>query len=165
VVVYAITIFEQSADDDGLGLVHLPTTGWGWTEPRRIGFWNESLVDEQNGSWVSFRLLTPNAPSPTVTMSGQGSGAPYAWVTVTAMASNYTPPVTYEWTVNGSPACGNESSCEMNLGPGGSYTTFEVTVTDVALLTASGSQTVVACYGDPPCEQMAPRRAGSMVNR
>jgi len=58
------------------------------------------------------------------------SAEPYQWVTATATASNYAGPISYSWTVNGASACGNTSSCSAQVGDYGSYTTFQVTITD-----------------------------------
>jgi hypothetical protein len=101
-----------------------------------------------------FGQRDPVCPPPplSVAMSGPSSGAAYEWVTVTATVSNYVAPVSYEWTVNQAPACGNLSSCSASLGESGSYTRFDVTVTDAAQDTAYGYLIVFACYGDPPCE-------------
>lgn len=66
----------------------------------------------------------------SVTIEGPSTAPQYSWVQVTANVSNAIGQVTYAWTVNGSSACGNSSTCSAQLGQSGSYTTFAVTVTD-----------------------------------
>lgn len=90
-------------------------------------------------------------------MSVIGSAPAYSDVTAEASASNYLAPITYAWTINGSPACGNASSCTAQLGAEGSNTTFAVTVTDAEGQWSSSSANVMAQYSEcPSC--MAPRR-------
>ncbi len=91
-----------------------------------------------------------------VTTQGPGTASPYEWVTVSASTSYCTSPISYAWTVNGSPTCGNQSSCTAQVGDEGSYTYFGVTVTDGHEATASASHTVfVPWSGCPEC--MRPR--------
>jgi len=106
----------------------------------------------------------PPPPPLAVSMSGPGGGAPFEWVTVTATVSNYVAPVTYQWTVNGSPACGNESSCTAQLGGEGTYTDFAVTVTDARPATAYGYYTVFVYCVSPVCQE-SPRRPSAMTQR
>jgi hypothetical protein len=86
-------------------------------------------------------------PSFSIYLDGPTSGPAYSAVTVSAIASNYVNPIDYFWTVNGSPACSNTSTCTANLGSEGSYTTFAVEATDGAGSVASASLTVLAEYG------------------
>jgi len=99
-------------------------------------------------------------PSFSVSVDGPSSGPAYASVTVTASPANYVSPVHYIWTVNGAPACGDETSCMGTLGAEGSYTLFAVTATDGAGSQATGSRSIFAEYsGCPECN--APGRAPS----
>ena len=124
----------------------------------RVVFSPISGVEQDLGPLTTF----PQQPPPlTVTMSGPGAGMPYEWVIVTANVSNYVPPVTYEWTVNQSPACGNENTCGAYLGAAGTYTDFAVTVTDAAPATAYGYLSVFACTDG--CEPESPRLPSASI--
>jgi hypothetical protein len=100
----------------------------------------------------------------SVAMSGPTVGQPYEWVTVSATASNGDAPLTYEWTVNQSPACGNESNCSVYLGDQGTATDFEVLVTDADLDTGYGNWSVWAECVSPPCDNR-PQRSAAMTQR
>ncbi len=100
-------------------------------------------------------------PPLTVSFSGPGTGQAFEWVTLTAQPQNFIGTVSYAWSVNGSPACGDQSTCTAQLGGEGSYTTFAVTITDGYPHTASNSSNVFAEYaGCPGC--MAPARSNTV---
>lgn len=89
--------------------------------------------------------VTVNIPPPlSVSISGPTVDTANTYVTMTATASYGTQPYSYAWTINGSPACGNQSTCTGQLGVQGSYTDFAVTVTDADQNTASASREVFA---------------------
>ncbi|GIW52048.1 MAG: hypothetical protein KatS3mg081_1403 [Gemmatimonadales bacterium] len=97
-------------------------------------------------------------------ISGATTAPAYSWVTVTATVSgSYTPPLTYSWAVDGSPACGNSDSCTWQLGAAGSYTTFTVEVTDAQGAVGSASLTVAAEYAD--CQTCMKPRGGDVLRR
>ena len=78
---------------------------------------------------------TTSEPAPPPPMSvdagGPGTAPEFSPVTVTATVSGgYTSPLTYSWKVNGTPACGNGNMCTASTGAAGTFTVFEVTVTD-----------------------------------
>jgi hypothetical protein len=66
----------------------------------------------------------------SVAIQGPSTAPQYSWVQVSANVSHANGQVSYSWTVNGSSACSNNSTCSAQLGSSGSYTTFAVTVTD-----------------------------------
>jgi hypothetical protein len=86
----------------------------------------------------------PPPPPMTVTISGPSTWPPYQVVTVQALVSYGTPPFTYSWQVNGSPACGNQSWCSRTMGARGTSVYFYVTVTDVDGDHASDYHIVIA---------------------
>lgn len=93
-------------------------------------------------------------PPMSVSLDGPGTGQAFESVTMTATASHYSGPLTYNWTTNGSPACGNQSTCTGQLGDEGSYTSFAVTVTDSIPQTAGNSTNVFAEFsGCPGCNR------------
>lgn len=84
---------------------------------------------------------------PTVSVSGPMEATEYTLVTVTAHPSGGDSPYSYSWTVNGSSACSNATTCSAYLGASGTFTTFDVTVTDAATVTGSGGKLVNSCPG------------------
>ncbi len=94
---------------------------------------------------------------PVVSLSGPSSAPQYTDVLITANASDGETPYDYAWTVNGSSVsqCGDQSTCEAEIGAGGTVTTFAVTVTDADQLTASAQHGVTAecpLGPDNPCQ-------------
>jgi hypothetical protein len=92
-----------------------------------------------------------------VSVSGPRTDTAYAYVTATAHASGGVTPYSYAWTINGTTACGNSSTCSGYIGAAGSFTSFAVTVTDYYNFTASNSLLVSAC----PPPGRAPQITGS----
>jgi len=107
----------------------------------------------------------PPPPTCTVTsMSGPYSAWPYEWVTVGVNTAGCATPVTYSWTIDGYPTCGNENTCGGWVGAEGTYTTFAVTVTPAQGAPAYGSLSVWVPYGG--CEFGCPEKVqvpGGMV--
>jgi hypothetical protein len=88
--------------------------------------------------------------APSVVVSGPTTANEYSDVTVTATVSGGVSPYSYAWTIDGDPTCGNESSCTAQIGAGGYYCRFAVTVTDAQQQTASGFHDVYACPPQAP---------------
>ena len=80
-----------------------------------------------------------------VSVSGPRSDTAYAYVTATANVSGGVAPYSYAWTVNDTTRCGNQTTCSWYIGAAGSFTSFDVTVTDAYQFTASGALSVNAC--------------------
>jgi len=80
-----------------------------------------------------------------VSVSGPQTGVEYSYVTVTASVAEGAAPFSYSWTINGSPACSNQSTCNGQLGAAYTSTSFAVTVTDANRQQASASTAVTAC--------------------
>jgi hypothetical protein len=151
--IYGYAVAEESYDDDGIGIVQLPHYASGWSEPRQIGFYDQNLVNQEDGSWARFQLIDPIPPL-SVSMSGPTVGQPYEWVTVAAtVVSDYVAPLSYSWTVNGVPGCGNQSTCGASLGGEGTATQFDVTVTDAAQSVGYGHRSVYVECTAPPCAE------------
>jgi hypothetical protein len=88
--------------------------------------------------------------NPTPPMSVQIRG-PIGWpayeeVEVLAVVSNGTPPFTYEWEVDGSPACGNQNTCSATMGGPGTSVSFWVKVTDGDHHEDTDTHVVMAMY-------------------
>jgi hypothetical protein len=76
-------------------------------------------------------IVAPAPPPPmTVEIRGDDHWPAYQVITVQAIVFHGTPPFTYEWEVNGSPACGNQNYCSATMGAPHSPTFFFVRVTD-----------------------------------
>lgn len=106
-------------------------------------------INDHLGVELNYYGDPPPPPVFSVTIDGPGSGQPFDSVTVTAVVSNGAPPFNYEWTVNGSPACGNQSTCGARLGGEGTATSFSVTVTDAQSKTAFDDHVVnVPCQSE-----------------
>lgn len=86
----------------------------------------------------------------TVTVDAPALDTAYHSVAATAMVSHGVSPFTYAWTINGSPACGNQNTCTGQVGAQGTITTFAVTVTDSSSppQQASGQAQVYAQWSD-----------------
>lgn len=83
---------------------------------------------------------------PTLILGGPTTGKPFTLVTVTATASSGVPPYTYSWRiVGGTGSCGNQSTCTVRLGAGGTFTNVFGTVTDSKNLQAAAEWTVNSC--------------------
>jgi hypothetical protein len=80
-----------------------------------------------------------------VHVSGPREATEYTLVTATANVSGGVTPYTYAWTVNDTTACGNQNSCSAYLDSAGTFTSFDVTVTDAYNFTGSGGILVNAC--------------------
>lgn len=154
--------------DDEVGEARIPSC---WTSSGGTAFvLRYSNPSHDSNGWVKldyrFGQRDPICPPPScvVHASGPDTATPFAWVTVTATTSNCSDPVTYNWTINGSPACGDEASCTGQVGDEGSYTTFEVTVIDGRGATPSDALTIfVPFQGCPECLVPAKSRAGRSV--
>lgn len=105
--------------------------------------------------------VTVDVPPPfSVSISGVDADTAHKSVTMTANPSNGSSPYTYAWTINGSSACGNQSTCTGQLGDQGTYTSFAVTVIDATPDTASASKNVYAQWSD--CQNcLRPAHGGS----
>lgn len=98
-------------------------------------------------------------PPLTVVVSGPDKAPEFSSVQVTATVSNFTAPLTYAWTKDGSPTCGNTNTCTGTIGAGGSFTNFAVMVTDGDGDRASNSHNVFAEH--PECQDcLKPRGPG-----
>jgi len=83
---------------------------------------------------------------PSLRLSGPTTGKPFTLVTVTATASKGYPPYTYSWRITGGTgSCGNQSTCTVRLGAGGTFTNFFGGVTDSRGLVALAEWTVNSC--------------------
>jgi hypothetical protein len=74
----------------------------------------------------------------------------FSWVTATAVLQNGISPFAYSWKINGSPACGNQSTCQGQLGGAGTFKTFKVTVTDATSDQATAQKSVMAEHDECP---------------
>jgi hypothetical protein len=93
----------------------------------------------------SFNVWAPSPPPPmTVTINGPDTWPAYQQVTVQALVSYGTPPFTYVWQVNGSPACSGQSWCSYNMGAPYTSAYFYVTVPDADQDQASDYHVVIA---------------------
>lgn len=111
---------------------------------------------------VSDIVNPPPPPHPSVSLTGPQYANAYSYVTVYATASGGTPPYTYSWTVDGSPYCGDATSCTAQLGAGGTTTWFTATVTDSLSRQGSASLGVYACpSGAAPCQAPASKSGGA----
>jgi hypothetical protein len=86
----------------------------------------------------------------SVSVSVQDTGEPFSWVTATAVLQNGISPFAYSWKINGSPACGNQSTCQGQLGGAGTFKTFKVTVTDATSDQATAQKSVMAEHDECP---------------
>lgn len=132
--------------------------------------WNHTINPNSESPSCNFKVtstattvdLYHNPPPPYASLTGPDYGNAYSYVTVDATVGGGTPPYTYSWTIDGSPACaGDTTSCTGELGAGGTTTTFTLTVTDANSKQGSGSWGVYACQGTAPCQGPAKSRSGA----
>src|SRR5574341_296974 len=150
--------------DDDVGEARVPTC-WPSSGPTYFALYLSDASHTWNGNArLDFRFgqRDPICPPPSfsVSVDGPSSAPAYSSVTATAIPANYVSPVHYVWTINGTSACGDATTCTGNLGAEGTYTEFAVTATDGTGSQATGSRSIFAEYsGCPDC--MSPGRAPS----
>lgn len=160
---------EAPDDDDEVGEVR-PTSCWPTEQgPVRFDLRLSEAGHPLTGKVdLDFRFgqRDPICPPPPmiVEIRGPTSAPEFSSVTVRADVSNATAPLSYAWKKNGSPTCGNSSSCSGQIGAAGTQTTFQVTVTDADQDTGSDSHTVSAEFNE--CTDcLAPSRDTTGVER